>query len=248
MGRERAMPVRLQPFPPGAEVPRRRLRVVGEDGSPRAGSLVLVRYPGMEILLQPPLPARTDAAGVAEVVAPPISALDVYEGGALLGTFVVARGDATLQSEPREIRVPTAVRVRVALRGLEDPAALAWLRGPDVESLEADERTGWARIDGEVRPGWMAFPRAHGALVRASEGPPPTVDVVVPRGRPVSLVVAGREAVLRADGPKTIELDWATLPPFSDEASQFFAWSLTREGLDAQAGGLPSSSPAGSPR
>ena len=233
-----AMRVRLEPFPADQLVPRRTLRVVGEDGSPLEARLVLMRTPGMGMLMQSPLPARTDGSGNVVVVAPAVASYDIYDGACLVGTFVMVR-ESMAENGVREIRVPKIVRVHVIVRGLAEPKPNMWLRGPEVVSLDPDEKTGWARIDGEVQPGWKAFSRADGSVIRASEGLPVEMDMLLPRGRPVALEVAGREALLKADEPTTIELDWSTLQLPRKEPGNV-GWSLTRAGLDEMPGHGPS--------
>jgi hypothetical protein len=236
-----AMRVALEPLgePP---VPRRTLRVLGEDGKPRSGCLVLVRTMGTDVSAAPPWPARTDASGRVEVIAPRVAACDVYDGTVLVGSFVIAR-DARPDDAVGEIRVPTTVRVHVVVRGLARPHPDAWLGGPDVVPLEADEPTGWARLDGVTRPGWRAFRRAPAERVRFRDGRPAEADLVLPRATPVPLDVAGRRAVLRAEETTTIEIDWGALGPVPQPPGNV-RWSATREGLDAPPRGGPAA-PAG---
>ncbi len=229
-----AMRVRLEPFPTDGPVPRRRLRIVDASGNAREGWLVLMRTPAMDMLMKSPFPARTDATGIVEVVAPAVASYDVYDGAILLGTFVLAR-DSMSEGGTREIRVPRAVCVHVIVRGLAEPRPNAWLHGPEVVSLDPDESTGWARLEGVVRPGWMAFRRAEGTSVQVSEGQPAEMDIWVPWDVPVVLAVGGRVATVRALEATTVELDWTTLPAAPEEP-RGFEWSLTREGLDEAPG------------
>ena len=228
------MRVGLKPFPGDQPIPRRTFQFLGEDGKPRSGCLALVRTSGMEILGYPPVPGRADASGRVELVAPIVASYDVYDGATLVGTFVVSR-DATAEGTPREFRIPAAVRVHVVVRGLGQPKPDVWLHGPDVISLESDDDTGWARIDGEVEPGWKAFARAEGGRVRVSETLPAEMDVSVPRGVSVPLDVAGRRAILLVEEATTVDLDWGLLPTIPRESGNV-TWSATREGLDETPG------------
>src|SRR5437660_1584377 len=115
---------------------------------PRTHARMIVRWPAPDGFGTPaPWSAWVREDGVAEVLVPYAVALDVYDTGGLLGTFVITH-DATPADRTRDVVVPAAVRVHVRIRGIDGPRPTASIRGPDVVSLDPDDATGCATLDG----------------------------------------------------------------------------------------------------
>jgi hypothetical protein len=230
------LPIRLEPYPDGAET--RRLRVVDESGRPRPSVVLLARFPGGEFHRLPPIPSRTDADGVALAPDAAATAFDAYEGDCLLGTFVLGRAArAARAAATRDLRLPSSVRVHVTISGLPGRSGSVTIRPAAVTSLDPDAATGYSRIDGKDAPGWSVFEPAEGDLLTFAGDPPVAFDRCLPKGREVSLVVTSegmhRRAVVRVDEPKDVALSWGSMEPWDPRSTlRNVEWSTTREGLD----------------
>jgi hypothetical protein len=236
---EGALPIRLERL--RGEVRRTTYRLVDESGRGRAGTLVTARYPITDTLYMPAPTTRTDANGAFEVLGSAVVALDVFEGPALLGTWIVVpSGDAG--GPPPTITLPSLVHVRVRVQGA-DAKPTAWIHGVDLVLAAPEDRTGFARIDGKVEPGWKAMKPFEGSVLAVEGGPPYEIDVALPKGgaADLDLGIAGvshRARVRAADAP-ALELDWSRLPEAPRERDRTTGWAPTREELDEMPAHLP---------
>ena len=228
-------------------VPRRRLRVRRADGEPAAGVLLELRMNAIIPLMSPVFPARTDAEGRVEIVAPMVFVLDVYDAGGLAGSYVLTRA-GTAEGTEREIRLRRRRTVRVEVEGIPKGAkTYVSVYEAELELLDPESTTGFAWKKGVREPGWKAFSPAEPLTVVASGEEARVVDVPVLAGREAILSVSfedggGARAVrISGDGPAEVRVSWADLsapPPFE---RGYNGWSTTD---DPEPTPVPAPSPA----
>ena len=120
------------------EVPL-EIRLIGADGRPVAGALLLFRAVWWAMQFSS-LPARTDDQGRARSLTHPAFVVDVFVRGSFVASWLLARDkvrEATPEGAIRELRLPALAPVRVEIIDAGPSPLEALHRMPNAEAIDA---------------------------------------------------------------------------------------------------------------